>query len=79
VTLSWTGSDVRLQVLTAGLRSFVLQRKVDNGAWTTISSSTTYRSFALAVAKGHLTQFRVAARDRAGNRGSWSTATVDLR
>ncbi|MEA2546229.1 MAG: hypothetical protein QOI09_1502 [Chloroflexota bacterium] len=79
VTLSWTGSDVRLQVLTAGLRSFVLQRKVDSGAWTTISSSTTYRSFALAVAKGHLTQFRVAARDRAGNRGSWSTASVDLR
>jgi uncharacterized protein YkwD len=78
VTLRWSGSDVRLQVLTAGLRSFVLQRKVDSGAWKTISS-TTNRSLALAVARGHRTQFRVAARDRAGNRGSWSTVTVDLR
>jgi uncharacterized protein YkwD len=78
VTLRWTGSDVRLQVLTAGLRSFVLQRKVDSGAWKTILG-TTNRSLVLSVAKGHRTQFRVAARDRAGNRGAWSTVTVNLR
>jgi hypothetical protein len=79
VTLTWTGSDVRLQVLTAGLRSFVLQRKVDSGAWKTITPSTTYRSLRLSVLKGHVTQFRLAARDRAGNRGAWSSASVDLR
>jgi uncharacterized protein YkwD len=79
VTLSWSGSDVKLQVLTAGLRSFVLQRKVDGGAWKTITPSTTYRSLRLSVLKGHLTQFRVAAKDRAGNRGAWSTTSVDLR
>jgi uncharacterized protein YkwD len=78
VTLRWTGSDVRLQVLTAGLRSFVLQRKVDSGVWRTILG-TTNRSLILSVAKGHRTQFRVAARDRAGNRGAWSTVTVNLR
>ena len=78
VTLRWTGSDVRLQVLTAGLRSFVLQRKVDSGVWRTILG-TTNRSLSLSVAKGHRTQFRVAARDRAGNRGAWSTVTVNLR
>jgi uncharacterized protein YkwD len=78
VTLRWTGSDVRLQVLTAGLRSFVLQRKVDSGTWKTILG-TTNRSLVLSVAKGHRTQFRVAARDRAGNRGAWSTVTVNLR
>ena len=78
VTLRWTGSDVRLQVLTAGLRSFVLQRKVDSGVWRTILG-TTNRSLVLSVAKGHRTQFRVAARDRAGNRGAWSTVTVNLR
>jgi len=78
VSLRWSGSDVRLQVLTAGLRSFVLQRKVDSGAWRTILG-TTNRSLVLSVAKGHRTQFRVAARDRAGNRGAWSTVTVDLR
>jgi uncharacterized protein YkwD len=79
VTLTWSGSDVRLQVLTAGLRNFVVQRKVDGGAWKTITPSTTYRSLRLSVLKGHVTQFRVAARDRAGNRGAWSTATVNLR
>jgi uncharacterized protein YkwD len=79
VSLSWSGSDVRLQVLTAGLRSFVLQRKVDGGAWRTISSRTTYRSLRLSVLKHHVTQFRVAAIDRAGNRGAWSTRTIDLR
>jgi uncharacterized protein YkwD len=78
VTLRWTGSDVPLQVLTAGLRSFVLQRKVDSGVWRTILG-TTNRSLILSVAKGHRTQFRVAARDRAGNRGAWSTVTVNLR
>jgi uncharacterized protein YkwD len=78
VTLSWSGSDVRLQVLTAGLRSFVIQRKIDDGSWVTILS-TTDRSLTLAISKGHLNQFRVAARDRVGNRGSWVTTTVDLR
>jgi uncharacterized protein YkwD len=78
VTLSWTGSDVRLQVLTAGLGSFVLQRKVDGGRWRTITT-TTSRYRRLSVLKGHVTQFRVAARDRAGNRGAWSTTTVNLR
>ncbi len=78
VTLSWSGSDVRLQVLTAGLRSFTVQRKIDTGAWLTIAS-TTYRSLALSISRGHLNQFRVAAVDRAGNRGAWVTTTVDLR
>jgi uncharacterized protein YkwD len=79
VALSWSGSDVRLQVLTAGLRSFVVQRKIEGGAWRTVVSSTTDRSLTLGVHKGYLNQFRVAARDRAGNLGAWSTATVDLR
>ncbi|HXI79857.1 MAG TPA: CAP domain-containing protein [Verrucomicrobiae bacterium] len=78
VYLSWSGADVRLQVLTAGLRSFVIQRQIDGGVWNTIAS-TTYRSYSLAISKGHLNQFRVAATDRAGNRGAWSMVTVDLR
>jgi uncharacterized protein YkwD len=79
VTLSWTGSDVRLQVLTSGLRSFVVQRKIDAASWTTLASATTYRTMALSISTGHLDQFRVAARDRAGNLGAWSTVTLDLR
>jgi uncharacterized protein YkwD len=78
VYLSWSGADVRLQVLTAGLRSFVIQRQIDGGVWNTIAS-TTYRSYSIAISKGHLNQFRIAATDRAGNRGAWSTVTVDLR
>jgi len=78
VTLSWWGGDVRLQVLTAGLHSFVVQRKVDGGSWMGILK-TTYRSAAWTIHTGHLNQYRVAAIDRAGNRGAWSTVTIDLR
>jgi len=78
VTLSWWGGDVRLQVLTAGFRTFVLQRKLDAGSWVTILY-TTHRSVAYWMRIGHLNQFRVAASDKAGNRGSWSMVTVDLR
>jgi uncharacterized protein YkwD len=78
VNLAWSGADVRLQVLTAGLHSYVIERKVDSGTWTKVTG-TTGRSLAVPSQIGHVYQFRIAAYDRAGNRGSWSTRTVDLR
>lgn len=79
VKIAWTGRDPRLQVLTSGLRSYAMQRRLDDGAWTTVLSSTTLRASYLTLYVGHLYQFRVSARDRAGNQGAWVTRTVDLR
>jgi uncharacterized protein YkwD len=77
--VAWTGYDPRLQVLTAGLRSFTIQIRTDGGAWRTISSSTTSKAFSFRAWKGHWYQLRIAARDRAGNQGAWVTKTIDLR
>jgi uncharacterized protein YkwD len=77
--LSWTGYDPRLQVRTAGLRSYAIQRRVDGGRWVTLVSSTTSRSRTIKVSLGHRYEFRIAARDRAGNRGPWVTKVVNLR
>jgi uncharacterized protein YkwD len=78
VTVSWTGADVQLQVLTSGFHSYQVQRRVDGGAWTTVWSSTTVRSMTLQLATNHTYEFRVAARDKAGNWGAWSTVKAAL-
>ena len=78
VNLAWSGADVRLQVLTAGLHHYILQRKFDDGAWMNVTG-TTGRSLVVLASKGHRHEFRIAAYDRAGNRGAWSTQVVDLR
>jgi uncharacterized protein YkwD len=77
--VSWAGYDPRLQVLTSGLRSYAIQRRVDGGAWVSILSSTTLRSMTFKVAFGHRYEFRILARDRAGNPGVWVIKAVDLR
>ena len=76
---SWSGYDVRLQVLTSGLRSYTVQRRVDGGSWSTKFSSTTLKAANFTLYVGHLYEFRVMARDRAGNVGTWATKVVDLR
>ena len=75
---SWNGADVRLQVLTAGLRSYAVQRRVDGGTWTTTFSSTTLKAANFTLHLGHRYEFRVSARDRAGNVGAWVTKVIDL-
>jgi uncharacterized protein YkwD len=74
VTWSWTGDDLRLAALTSGLRSFEVQRRVDGGAWVSVWTSTTRRSWSSSVGLGHRVQVRVRARDNAGNVGAWSSA-----
>jgi cysteine-rich secretory family protein len=78
VSLAWRGSDVRLSVLTSGLYTFQLQRRVDGGAWQTLSSATTTTSRRVSAVRGHLYEYRVRARDRAGNYGLW-TAPIAVR
>jgi uncharacterized protein YkwD len=79
VKIPWSGSDVRLQVLTAGLRSFTVQRRIDDGLWSTVWSSTTLKYATFTVALGHRTEIRVSAVDNKGNRGAWVSTVVDLR
>jgi uncharacterized protein YkwD len=78
VTVSWSGADVKLQVLTSGFHSWAVERRADGGAWTRIWSSTTRGSLALDLPAGHTYEFRTAARDKAGNWGGWSTVTTTL-
>ncbi len=74
VTWSWTGNDSPLAALMSGLRSFEVQRRVDGGAWVSVWTSTTRRSWSTSVGAGHRVQVRVRARDNAGNVGPWSSA-----
>jgi uncharacterized protein YkwD len=78
VAVNWSGSDVRLQVLTSGFYSYQVQRRTDGGPWTTIWSSTTLKSMTLNLPVAHTYEFRVAARDKAGNWGAWSTVKATL-
>jgi uncharacterized protein YkwD len=76
VTVSWSGADVPLSVLTAGLRDFRVQRRVGSGAWVRIGDWTagTSRTYSLTV--GNTYQFRVRARDHNGNKSPWSAAVT---
>lgn len=74
VTVAWSGHDIRLQTHTAGLRSFDVQYRVDDGAWTTIRDDTTSTSLTLRDrARGHWYGFRVQAADRRGNLSTWTS------
>ena len=78
LTVNWTGADVKLQVLTSGLHSFKVERRTDGGAWTTVVTGTTGKSLTQDVASSHTYEYRVAARDNAGNWGAWSTVKATL-
>ena len=78
VTVTWSGGDVPLQVLTSGFHSYQVQRRVDGGAWKIVWIGTTRKSMTLDLATNHTYEFRVAARDKAGNWGAWSLAKATL-
>lgn len=75
VAVRWTGGDTPLQVLTAGLRDFEVQRRVAGGAWAS-AGITTRTSLSFTLARGRSYEFRVRSRDRAGNRSPWSSVSV---
>lgn len=76
VTVTWTGRDVPLSVLTSGLRDFRLQMKVGKKAWQTVTPWSTYTYGRLSLDVGKTYKFRVRARDNAGNRSAWSAAVT---
>ena len=72
VTVSWTGKDIELSVLTAGLKDFRIQMRVGSESWTAASDWTTTTDKSFALQPGKTYAFRVKARDKNGNRGIWS-------
>ena len=58
--------------LTAGVRWYDLARRKPGGSWATIRSQTTRTSLTYTSTVGAEYEFRVRARDAAGNVGNWS-------
>jgi uncharacterized protein YkwD len=70
---TWTGVDRKLQTHTAGIRSFNVQLRVDNGQYVQIRTDTTKRSLSLLnQARGHWYSVRVQAKDKRGNLSGWT-------
>jgi uncharacterized protein YkwD len=77
VTVRWTGGDPQLQVLTAGIRDYEVQRRPAGGAWRSLGvRSGTSLSETLTRARTY--DYRIRARDRAGNRSPWELVTVRI-
>jgi uncharacterized protein YkwD len=76
----WSGSDRKLVTLTAGVGSYDVQRRRVGGSWVIVRSRVTDTAASITGARGVRYQFRVRARDRAGNVGEWSAArSVTIR
>ena len=68
IAIAWGGTDVGW-----GIASFQLQRSLNGGTWTTVGLPTaTAKSVGVAGLPGSTLQFRVRARDKAGNVGRWT-------
>lgn len=71
VRLTWSGKDVG----PAGVRSYDIARSYDGNAFKQIGTSSAPQ-FDWSMTPGHTYQFRVRARDHAGNVGAWATGPV---
>jgi uncharacterized protein YkwD len=77
VTIRWSGGDTLLQVRTAGLRYFEVQRRRVGGAWYSWGVTTsTQRTITWLRPYDH--EVRVRSRDRAGNWSSWRVIRINL-
>ena len=73
IRLAWSGSDSLLQSHTAGLRSFDIDYRMDDGVWHLIRDNTTATALSLLNRPhGHSYGFRIQAADRRGNLSSWT-------
>ncbi len=75
VWVKWTGRDVRLQVLTSGLRYFQVQRRINGGVWGA-TFTTTSISMTRYWQRHNTYDVRVRSRDKAGNWGAWTVTTI---
>jgi uncharacterized protein YkwD len=74
-TVRWTGGDTRLQVLTAGHRTFQVQWRVAGESWQNLGW-TRSRSVTKWWRRGWVYEARVRERDRNGNWSRWATKTL---
>jgi uncharacterized protein YkwD len=77
VTVRWTGGDPRLQVLTAGLRDYEVQRRVLGGSWRSLGYRTT-SSVTETLPRARTYEYRIRARDKVGNRSTWVVIRVSV-
>jgi uncharacterized protein YkwD len=78
--IHWSGTDPLLVTRTAGVGTFDVQRRRSGGSWATVRSRVTGTAASITGTRGVRYQFRVRARDRAGNVGEWSpTRSVTVR
>lgn len=77
VTVRWTGGDVPLQVLTAGIRDYEVQRRVVGGTWRSLGYRTG-TSVTETLERGRTYEYRIRARDRAGNRNAWTRMALRI-
>lgn len=77
VTVRWTGGDLRLQVLTAGLRDYEVQRRVVGGTWRALGYRTT-TSVTETLPRARSYEYRIRARDKVGNRSAWVLIDVSV-
>ncbi len=76
----WHGADRLLATGTSGIASFDVQRRRSGGGWATVRTRVTGSAATIGGTRGVRYQFRVRARDRAGNVGDWSsTRSVTIR
>jgi hypothetical protein len=71
VTVAWTGSDVG----PAGMHGYEVGRSYDGQPFEIIGS-TSSQAFNWSIDPGHTYQFRVRARDKAGNVGAWKAGPI---
>ncbi len=69
--VTWGGTDAG-----SGIASYDVGRSYDGGGYTTIAAATTATSLNWTMNPGHSYRFRVRARDKAGNVGTWVYAST---
>ncbi len=78
--IHWSGTDPLLVTRTAGIASYDVQRRRVGGSWAIVRSHVTGAAASISGSRGVRYQFRVRARDRAGNVGEWSSVrSVTIR
>jgi uncharacterized protein YkwD len=76
VTIHWTGGDVRLQTLTAGMYRYQVQFRQVNHPWQRWTTTTGHKK-AITLVRGAHYEFRLHAVDRRGNWTAWRTIAIN--
>ena len=78
IVLDWHGVDPKLATGTAGLKRFEVQHLNSLGHWTRIEADPQKSKLRLRILGSGDQHLRVRAIDKAGNRGPWKYAHLDL-